>query len=851
MPADVDGPASPLFSPLTLAPQGRLPSLRRGMVSDKMRQTLAEHAPSGDCVCWGIPFRVGPPVVLATKPVALACEPATARWLVFMHTAEMPTERYDEHGFPLNHAGRAQAGEQAAEYAIRYADGTAAKIPIRLRRELGTWWQPWGEDPFEAVCHHKPHPQRAHHEQMTPGWGSSQTRVVGVWGRWLNWLWAWENPCPRKRIVGLQLAPVSGVTLLFAVSAGRTHSIPLRWETRRKAVLTLPRGQAFEPDLDSAGTLAQIALDLGQVISAQPRPQYPQATWEQTPNNWVPEISEREVLVEYTAHPEACFHLRGGRVVPVARLEGRGQAGPLTRVKPATQRVALRVVEQGSARPVPVKLHVHGEAGEYLAPLNRHRQPNAAWFEDYSTDFVHAGRHYCTYIPGETRMDLPLGRVYLEVAKGFEIRPQRLVWEVTAHTKEIVVTLERVLPWRERGWVTADTHVHFLSPPTGLLEGEAEGVNVVNLLASQWGELMTNVGDFDGKTTWGSREAGGSGEYLLRVGTENRQHILGHISLLGYEGDPIMPMTTSGADESALGDPVEVLLTEWARRCKAQNGVVILPHYGNPRAESAAALVEGEVDGVEMASWGNLYGGLNPYSVVDWYRFLNCGYLTAAVGGTDKMSANTAVGTVRTYARLAPGQPFTYETWKQAIRAARTFCTFGPLLEFAVAGQGPGSRMKLGRGGGTLDVTWEAASVTVPMSRVELVVNGEIRESQQVGPERAEGHWAVTVDKSSWLALLIRGHYPGKPEMLAAHSSPVMVEVAGSHFLAAADALSILNQIEGALAYLDTIGTRAQDAAYKRMRLVLTGAHRTLHNRMHQAGHYHEHTAPKDHPEHH
>jgi len=30
---------------------------------------------------------------------------------------------------------------------------------------------------------------------------------------------------------------------------------------------------------------------------------------------------------------------------------------------------------------------------------------------------------------------------------------------------------------------------------------------------------MTNAGDFDGKTTHGSREAGGDGEYLLRVGS--------------------------------------------------------------------------------------------------------------------------------------------------------------------------------------------------------------------------------------------------------------------------------------------------------------------------------------------
>ena len=61
--------------------------------------------------------------------------------------------------------------------------------------------------------------------------------------------------------------------------------------------------------------------------------------------------------------------------------------------------------------------------------------------------------------------------------------------------------LERVLDWREHGWVTADTHVHFLSPQTALLEGAAEGVNVVNLLASQWGEMFSNVGDFDGATT--------------------------------------------------------------------------------------------------------------------------------------------------------------------------------------------------------------------------------------------------------------------------------------------------------------------------------------------------------------
>ena len=97
---------------------------------------------------------------------------------------------------------------------------------------------------------------------------------------------------------------------------------------------------------------------------------------------------------------------------------------------------------------------------------------------------------------------------------------------------------------------------------------------------------------------------------------------------------------------------------------------------------------------------------------------------------------------------------------------------------------------------------------------------------------------------------MVRGHYPEKPEIIVAHSSPVMVKVSGTEFMAAADAITILEQIEGALAYIDTIGTRAEDAIYKRMRLVLTSAHRELHNRLHQDGHFHHHTVTNDHPEH-
>ena len=854
MPHKHDGPASPLFEALSFGGNVSFRALSDAEVSPTMR-ALAAAAPRGECTAWGIPFEIKRPLLVKKGPVSVDAGPVKARWLVFLHTSDVEELDWNEHGFVSPTPGYGRLGEHVADYVIRYADGSELRQPIRRRHQIGMFQRAWGENCFQAVCMHKPHPLPPVHEQDSPPpygtrlayWGITQTRVrIRDMGAWCNWLWAWENPHPRKAITGLRVEPVSGVIVLSALSVGRTSSLPLRWETRRKAVLRLPNGESFDPRLDERGLLEQIRLDLGQVISAQPRSEYPNDDWAKTYNNKLPRMSTREVLIEYTAHREARFHLGSGKTVPVAKLTEQRSAGGLLPVRPALQRVKLRVVEKGGNKPIAVKLHVHGEADEYLAPVDRHRIPNASWFEDYSPDFVNfdilnGDRHHCTYIPGETTLDLPVGKVYLEVSKGLEVKPVRKVLEISGSTKTVNVRLDRVLPWRERGWVTADTHVHFLSPATAQLEGAAEGVNVVNLLASQWGELMTNVGDFDGKTTFGSSEAGGDGEWLVRVGTENRQHVLGHISLLGYGGEIIAPMCAGGPDEAALGDPVGVLMTEWARECRSRGGLVVFPHFPNPRAENAATLIHGDVDAVEMCSWGNLYAGIDPYSLSDWYRYLNCGYFYPAVAGTDKMSANTAVGTIRTYARILESTPLTYDAWMDAVRSGNTFVTYGPLMEYRVDGKPPGSRIAMSGRGGAVDVEYELASVTVPMSRVDLVVNGEIRESKRVASTKASGHWSVKLDRSSWLALLVRGHYRERPEMIAAHSSPVTVEVEGSRFFAAADAVTILEQIEGALAYLDTVGTRAGDAAYKRMRLILTSAQRRLHNQMHRRGRGHRH----------
>jgi len=851
------GPASPLFEPVRIRSAHTLRTLEHSGASAELRARLS-GAPRGDCIYRGISFDARRILVLQDQPARVPLGGRKARWLVFLHTSDTRPLVGNPQGFISPMRGEGRLGELACTYRVRFGDGTDAAIPIRRRFQIGSFTKRWGENSFEAVAHVAPRPVRPPHEQLRPAWGSSQTRVdPGDTGDFLVWMYAWENLRPDAAMESLLCEPSSGIVVLFGIAAGTVDSHPLRWETRRKALLTLPADQEFCYHIDEAGQLEKVKLDLGQVISALPQPLYPDAEWETGFNNQLPEASKNRVLLEYTAHSQALFHFESGATLPVARMGAERDAEGLRVVPPSTRRIVVRVVEKGGGTPVPVKLHVHGTAGEYIAPVDRHRIPNPAWFEDYSVDFVHRAatgskaEHWCTYISGETTIDVPLGAVFVEVSRGFEIRPVRKRVTIEPSTERIEIELDRVLPWRKKGWISADTHVHFLSPAAALLEGRAEGVNVVNLLASQWGELMTNVGDFDGKTTWGSREAGGDGEYLVRVGTENRQHVLGHISLLGYGGGIIAPMTTGGPDESALGDRVEILLSEWAEACRSRGGIVVVPHFPQPRAEHAAAIVAGIIDGVEMTSWGDLYSGISPYSLSDWYRYLNCGHLVAAVGGTDKMSADTAIGTVRTYARIPDGLPFTYEEWKKAVRRCETFVTYGPLLEMLVDGKPMGSRIRVGPAGGTFDVSWKAASVTIPMSRVELVVNGEIRESAAVAGHDAQGSFPLRLDRSSWAALLVRGKYPGRPEIVAAHSSPVMIEAGDSSPFAAADALTILEQIEGALAYLDTVGTRAETAAYKRMRLVLESAHRSLHNRMHLAGHYHEHTPVQHHEGHH
>ncbi len=177
MPGFRDGPASSLFRPIRISSHITLDQLAASGIPAEMAEAV-KHAPAGQGVAWGIPFEVDQVVVIRGQPVHIAFEPIAARQLVFMHSASIRHVQPGPGGFLSPTRWPGQLAEHAADYVLLYADGSEERVAIRRRHQIGAHDRMWGENCFEAVAAHKPHPTLAAHEQLKPDWGETQTRVV-------------------------------------------------------------------------------------------------------------------------------------------------------------------------------------------------------------------------------------------------------------------------------------------------------------------------------------------------------------------------------------------------------------------------------------------------------------------------------------------------------------------------------------------------------------------------------------------------------------------------------------------------------------------------------------------------
>ena len=737
-------------------------------------------------------------------------------------------------------------GQPLARYQLELASGLVVNEAIRRRFEVNDGIVGWGQGAFAAVPHlvdtpldwRGPYPAAAPGGYAAPGhagllgilpgsWGPAQTGVAdsvpsptGDIALWLHTITVPDGPLALARLRFEPLAPIDagGGVVIAAVTAFDGTASPLALEPRRTLRIDGPPGDPVAVDLGQVfrtrPALAAMPLDTG----ASPRI----AGWG-TPRSAEPATA---LDVDLAFAPDASISV-GGERVPAGRLPpeggGRRQFGAVSieALPTPMRRIEVEIVDASTGALMPARVRFRAADGRYLPPLGHRDEINIGLNEDSGADLRLGGETYA-YVPGRFPIDVPTGDVEVEVVRGFGYRPLRRSIGPDHRAAPLVLPLEPV-DGPGPDWIAVDSHVHFISPTSALLQARAEGVAIANLLATQWGDHHTSIADLSVRVV-----ADPSGEHMVVMGSENRQNMLGHIGLLGA-ADAVLPMASAGAPEARLGDPLSWLIGDWADAARAQGGLALAVHFPLPYAEIAADIVSGRIDAVEMQA---LTPGIDGPSIREWYRYLNCGFRLPIVGGTDKMSAEIPLGAIRTYARLEPGVKLSFDAWTAAVRAGRTYVSSGAFVDLEVDGCEPGDVIRMGADGGSVEVRVKASAAQPVIAGIELIQDGRVVAAVPGGGvDQLSLAERVSVTTSGWLAARVTSQeqiHSGFATSMGAHSSPVYLEVAEKRPFAPDDAVAIGTIIDGARTWIETIATVRSPADRKRLAAALAASRATL-----------------------
>ena len=851
--------ATPRATVVDLRRQRNATDADLGRRLDPAYRAAVKRAPAGYEVVRGVPFQFGAAGrarrwLLLTEPVSIAVGPVgPISHLVVAHFCDAWRDRDLGRPTDLPIGWVTPVGQPLARYTLELASGRTVASTIRRRFEVNEGIIGWGQNAFAALPHRVdealdwrgPYPAQGTASYAEAGeagllgvlpgsWGPAQTGVAdsvpSPTGDLVVWLYVIQVPGGPDVVASVQVEPLAdldegGAVVIAGVTAFRGSASPFAVGPRR----------TLRVDARAPGSLA---VDLGHVFRERDAPEPLGSTGSPSPGviGWGAARDGagpgfgRAKLVDLALTPDAAITV-GTRVVPADQLPPEGSIqtyGRLTIESLPTplHRVDVEIVDAITGRPMPARVRFRASDGRYLPPLGHRDEVNPGLNEDTGADLVVGGATYA-YVPGRFPVALPGGSVEVEVVHGFDYRPVRRTIVVGAGRAPVVLELERIAARPDDGWIAVDGHVHFISPTSALLQARAEGVAIVNLLATQWGDHHTSVADLPVAVV-----ADPDGRHLVVMGSENRQNMLGHIGLLGAH-DAVLPMASAGPPEARLGDPLDRLIADWADAAHAQGGLAVAVHFPLPYAEVAADIVSGKIDAIELQA---LTPGVDGPSIREWYRFLACGYRLPVVGGTDKMSAEIPLGAIRTYARLEAGRPPSFDGFASAVKAGRTFVSSGSFITLEVDGREPGDVITLGRGGGTVEVRAEATAAQPVIEALELIHDGAVVASATVGgADHAAVSERIAVSRSGWIAARATSRSEirsGFSTAMGAHTSPVYMEVPDRPALAADDAAAIGTIIDGARAWIEGIATVRSAPERARLAAYLSASRAALDERM-------------------
>lgn len=697
-------------------------------------------------------------------------------------------------------------GTTVAEYAVLLANGERLVASIRERFEIVALTIPWGGHAFNAVYDRQ--------DEMLPRhsgpWGDAgrrQTEVEQANPRDYI-LWSWENPQPEQAIEALEIVPRGPRFIVAAITLGYLDEHPFNRTGARPVKIVLPQSEDGARPFDLT-----VAVDRG--IATYPYA-LPAADADGFLTDGFAGFGEAQnpasspAYVEIAATPSATVTVsQGAEVLGQARwgeLEASGTVAPTSRLRlelidPGRNWVHTTVVDDETGRPVPCRVHFRSPEGVPYQPHGHHGHVNSnlnTWHMDVGGD-VRLGQITYAYTDGTCQGWMPRGEVIVDVARGFEYEPLRQRVTIAPGQQRLELRLRRFRNMAAERWFSGDTHVHFLSTQGSHFEAQGEDLHVVNLLLSQWGNLFTNTEEFIGRPT-----SSPDGQTIVYATQENRQHLLGHLTLLGVK-EPIMPWCSDGPGEAEMGSTLEATLADWADRCHAQGGTVVIPHLPFPNGEPAALIATGRADAVEMIREGS-------FNFIEYYRYLNGGYRLPLVGGTDKMSSEVPVGLYRTYVHIPADEEFTYDSWCRNMAQGRTILSGGPLLDFTVDGARVGDTLHFPASGGTVEVVARVQSA-IPIHRLEIIRDGVVieRVDAAAGARELRLRARVPVMGHSWLAARTGGpelagslpHHDVWQRGVFAHTSPIYVACGGEwQRFSPETSQYMLTLIEGSLTYI-------------------------------------------------
>jgi hypothetical protein len=430
--------------------------------------------------------------------------------------------------------------------------------------------------------------------------------------------------------------------------------------------------------------------------------------------------------------------------------------------------VHVRVVDSATGQPTPVRMSFQGQDGRKFAPLGRLKEFPTGIGEDVGLQ-VQVGSAAFHYVDGACEILLPSDSFDIEISKGPEYEPIRRTVTLGPGKMALRFVIERRSDLRKAGWFAGDCRAHELSPHAALVEGAAEGLAVVNLLArqrpSRFGNELLAQPQLDAFS--GQAACLGSAECLVYANTYNEHPALGKLALLNCHR-PVFPLH---AGEEGFEDWT---LADWCGQCHRKKGLVVWSEPGFwsrafgdcPAAEGLALLIMGGVDAVEIAGPIAQLGS-DPWT--NWYALLNAGFRTPLAGSSGKCSNGQQLGACRTLAFVDPDVPFSYGAWIEAVRAGKTIVTDGPILNFSVEGHVAGTVIASETQGAKSKVD-VALPFGGPGGTLELVGNGEVVAGTRI---QEGGCAALTVEipqeEFRWLA----ARYRTDQASFIAHTSPV------------------------------------------------------------------------------